>query len=406
MTTPSEESPADPPSGSTSSGEDDEDDEDETKTAPPPEQKQALAEVTATLNEERAEVPEELTATVDTLIVTLVSVEDPATSPQDREALTDSAKELGATLAVISDNGTPGKLRKQLARIVKQMAATLKAGLKPDVSPEDRSRLFLVVERTTVALAAIADPRTPQKPRQQLTAIVEDTNYALEQCNGKGETGAAALLVSSSVEFLAESITPQQIPGSNRPDERQPESTGDNQLMDESQRVSGQMRRANDPKASPEDRAEAGQEMRDRSSKLEQEQDKAAARQGRPDVSLGKAAEVCTSAIFKAVSDRKLSKGLRDMTPPSWNSTGVKDFWKAIDEGTDMLDVSAQLENDEHTNAPFKVAPLISGLAEILHGSELNGRVGIKQASHCRQTAAYLEQEGVTVGSWLTSGEG
>lgn len=347
--------------------------------------------MTTTLNARREDVPEELTSSVDTLTDTLKEVEDPDTSPQDREAVTDSAREVASALTVISDDSTPVELREQLTVLVKQVTSTLEAGQEPDVPPEDRSRLFLVVKRTTAALDTVTDSATSPKLQGLLPTIITDLNYASEQGRGGGELGVTALRASSSMDLLSDSHVSQK--------QRE-------ELAEETARVSRLLRRASDPKSSPQERAEARQEMRDRTSRMKDEQEDASSGQEPPDASLGKAAEVCATAIFDTVSDRKLARGLKDLTPSSWDSEGVRDFWKASEEGDNVLDVRAQLRNNEHTHAPFQVAQLITGLAEILAGKDLIGTLGGKSTAHCRQTAVYLEEEGVTAGDWLTTDEG
>ncbi|MFJ7073267.1 hypothetical protein [Streptomyces sp. NPDC098781] len=404
-TTPSDgSSPTDQPS-------DPPEDRQELTTDPPPEQSQALEKVTTTLEQRRAEVPEELTPSVDSLIATLRAVEDPSTSPQDRGAVTESAEALAATLAVISDDGTSGAVRDQLTGIVKQVASTLEAGRGLDGAPEDRSRLFVVVKRTTGALDTIADPETPEKQSEHLTTIVEDVNYAVEQGNGAGDIGATSVPVSSSLGFLTAPKASQQESGSSQehlsPTQgvRGEYNEQQQELGEATAQVSQAMRQATDPKSSPEDRADAQGEMKERTTRMKDEQEESGSSQDPPDAALGAAAEVCTNAIFEVVSDRKISNGLRDMTPSAWNSTGVKDFWKAQQEGDDVLDVRAQLRNDEHSHGPFAVGRLIEQLATVVPGKELTQTVG-NAALHCTQAALYLEEDGITVGSWLASAGG
>ncbi|MFE5815521.1 hypothetical protein ACFQ6S_19210 [Streptomyces sp. NPDC056479] len=349
------------------------------------------------------------------MTATLRAVEDPATSPQDRGAVIDSAKALAAALEVISDDNTPGKLQDRLTALVKQTTATLDAGQEPGVGPEDRSRLFVVVKRTTAALDTIADPKAPEKQGKQLAAIVKDVNYALEQSNGAGEMGGTAIFVSSSLSFLITLNASSEQGGvsQGQSSASQEASQGvrgkydeqQQQLADASEQVSRSMRRASDPKASSEDRADAQREVSERTTHMKDEQKESASDQDPPDAALGKAAEVCTNAIFGVVSDRKISNGLKGLTPSSWDSTGVKDFWKAKEEANDMLDVRAQLQNDEHAHGPFALARLIERLADVVPGNELTGTVG-NAALHCTQTAFYLEEDGITVGTWLTSAGG
>ncbi|MFC5217052.1 hypothetical protein [Streptomyces coerulescens] len=394
--TPDDTPPTDRPSGPP-------DTEGETTAEPPQEQKQALAEVTATLNDRRDDVPEDLRSTVDSLTATLRAVTDPETTPQDRGAVTGSARALASTLGVISDDGTPGELRDRLSGLVKQVTATLEAGQEPEVADEDGSRVFLVANRTTSALDTIADTGQPQKWREQLATIVEDVNHAMEQTNGGGETGDTAVPVSSSIGYLIGSDPSQGLVGSS-PAETQGDDVGNRQeLTDRSERAGRQMRLASDPDSSQEEQSEARREMREQTARMKEEQRKAASDQESPDASLGKAAEVCANAIFDSVSERKLSDGLEGLTPQSWDSAGVKDFWKARAEGDDVLDVRAFLRNNENTHAPFPVAKLISSLAEVVGVDELTSDVGGISTAHCKQSAAYLEDQGVTAGDWVVS---
>ncbi|WP_405582595.1 hypothetical protein [Streptomyces sp. NBC_01092] len=295
---------------------------------------------------------------------------------------------MASTLGVISDDGTPGKVREQLTGLVKQVTATLKAGQEPDVQPEDRSRVFLVVQRTTPALKMVGDPETPPKLRGLAKTLINNVSNGAEQNHGSGEEGLATLWASSGVEPLADADIPKGL----RED-----------VGEESTRVSQHIRRASDPESSPEERDEARREMREGTARMRDAQEEAAAARDRPDTSLGKAAEVCTNAIFGAVQERKLSKGLKDVTPQSWDSAGVKDFWKASAEGNAMLDVRAQLQNDEHTHAPFEVARLITNLADVVPEKDLTVTLAGKPAAHCKQTAVYLDRQGITAGDWLST---
>ncbi|MFD5845535.1 hypothetical protein [Streptomyces chartreusis] len=397
-TSPDGTTPTDQPSGEVTDG--------GGRTEPPPEQIRAVAEVTAALNARRDDVPEELKSSVDSLTDTLRVVAAPETKPQDRGAVTDSARALASTLGVISDDSTPGELRNRLTGLVKQVTAAMKAGQEPDVAEEDVSRLFLVAKRTTSALDTIADRKTPRKTREQLATIVENVNYGMEKTKGEGETGRAGAAVGASIGFLNRPNPSQDETGSNTAaasspaEESRSGSDGRTDLGDRSQQVSQEMKRASDPDASPEERAEALREMRKHTARMKAEQRKAAAAQEEPDADLGGAAEVCANAIFISVSERKLSKGLEDLTPQSWDSTGVKDFWKARAEGNKVLDVRAFLRNNENTHAPFEVAKLIISLAVIVPLHELPSTVGDKPTAHCKQAASYLDEDGFTAGDW------
>ncbi|MEU8751354.1 hypothetical protein [Streptomyces chartreusis] len=357
--------------------------------------------MTATLNARRDDVPEELVPSVDSLTDTLRAVAARETTPQDRGAVTESARALASTLSVIVDDGTPGERRDQLAGLVKQVTAALKAGQGPDVPAEDRSRLFMVSTRTTSALDMIADTETPQKMREQLATIVEDLNYAMEQTNGGAETGRTGVPVSASIGYLVGSAPPQSSTGSNTAGQQESDSENQRELLNRSERTGREMRRASDPDSSQEERSAARREMRKQTARMKDEQRKAAAAQEPTNAPLGEAAEDCANAIFNIVSERRLSNGLKDLTPQSWDSVGVKDFWKATAEKKSMLDIRAFLRNDQNTHAPFLVADLITGLADVVRVDELNTDIGGSSAAHCKQSAQYLEDEhGVVAGDW------
>ncbi|MFB6935569.1 hypothetical protein [Streptomyces chartreusis] len=386
--------PTEPTTGTTSSGDTTYTEEssdtatrDEETTEAPAEQKQAVANVTATLRERRADVPEELTSSIDSLTATLHEVADPDTTPQDRDAVTESAQALASTLAVISDDSTPGKLRDQLTGVVKQVTATLEVGLEPDVPAEDRSRVFLVASRTTVVLKGFGGPEAPATLGPQQLNDIENGNYAVAQSRGRGNTGRG----SQGMSLAIQDFHTLSMSGERRA-----------AFADAIAQAGREMRVASDPEASSEERAEARRGMSEQIARMKNEQKKVASAQEQPEASLGKAAEVCATAIFNNVPEGDISDGLKDVTPRSWESAGVKDFWKASDEGNEVLDVRAQLSNDEHTHAPFRVARLIAGLAEVLPADDLPTTVGGEPAAHCKRTATYLEERGISAGDWVS----
>ncbi|WCH91584.1 hypothetical protein POD33_05300 [Streptomyces moderatus] len=386
--------PTEPTTGTTSSGDTTYTEEssdtatgEEETTEPPAEQKQAVANVTATLKERRADVPEELTSSVDSLTATLHEVADPGTTPQDRDAVTESARALASTLAVISDDSTPGKLRDQLTGVVKQVTATLEVGLEPDVSAEDRSRVFLVANQATVVLKGFSGPAAPATLRPRQLNDIQNVNYTVAQSRGGGNTGRDSQGMSLAIhDFHTLSMSGERRAA----------------FADAIAQAGREMRVASDPESSSEERAEARRGMSEQIARMKDEQRKVASAQEQPEASLGKAAEVCATAIFNKVPEGDVSDGLKDVTPRSWESAGVKDFWKASDEGNDVLDVRAQLSNDEHTHAPFQVARLITGLADVLPADDLPTTVGGEPAAHCKRTAAYLEEQGVSAGDWVS----
>ncbi|MER7192860.1 hypothetical protein [Streptomyces flaveolus] len=355
-----------------------------------------IDEATTTLNEEKEKVPQELASTVDTLISIVSAVEDPKTSPQDREGVVETAKNLSTALAAIMDPRTPPELRKELTAIVKQVTSTLETVSGPRIPAEERSMLILVIKRTTSTLDMICAPKTPPGVRGQMITTVKDTTSAAKTSHGAQAESAAAsqnaphgtlVAVGASHEIMHDRRTP--------PKERA-------QLADITLPVSALLKKINDPDTSKEERSEAEKDLKDKSARMKDQQEESASAQERPEESLGKAAAFCTSAIFESTPESALMRGLKKLVPPQWEDEGVKDFWKAKEESDDALDVLAQLRNNEHTHGSFEVVPLITELAEIVPKDKLFGTLG-GSALSCKQTATYLEEEfGVTVGSWLT----
>ncbi|MFJ9718708.1 hypothetical protein ACIRPQ_22670 [Streptomyces sp. NPDC101213] len=374
-------------------------------TETPAEQQAEIVEATTTLNEEKEQLPEDLASTVETLITVIDSVEDPETSPQDRQGVVESAENLSTALAAISDRGTPPELRKELAAIVTQVTSTLDAVSSSRVPAEQRSMLTLVVKRTTTLLDAICDPRTPQAVRKQMITIMKDTTYVVARSQEEPQAGSAhtsrdspgslgsnqaigntLVLVSSSSDIMHDRRTP--------PKEKE-------RLANITQQVSTLLRKISDPRTSQKDRSRATKELDQKTSRMKDQQEESASAQERPKEALGKAAAFCTSAIFESTPESALMRGLKELIPPQWEAEGVKDFWKAQEKSDDMLDVLAQLRNDEHTHGPFEVAPLIIALAELVPHDKLFGSLG-GSAAYCEQTAAYLEKDsGITVDTWL-----
>ncbi|MFJ3553165.1 hypothetical protein [Streptomyces sp. NPDC090114] len=379
---------------------------------PPPEQETETEaetdetdEVTTGLAEEKEQVPEELAPAVDTLLGIIGALDTPETSPQDREGVIKSAENLSTALAAISDPRTPPELREQLIAIVKQVTSTLEVVAGSGVPDEERSLSILVVKRTTSALDIICDPRTPEELRSRLIALVGETNYALEQGEERGLSGSAnarpsrkadtvqstSMLLGSSADIVHDRRTP--------PKERE-------ELAEVSRQVSSLLRKITDPQTSRKERSAAEKEMEDRTARMKDQQEESASARKGPKESLGEAAAVCSSAIFESVRDSSLMGGLRKLVPAAWEDEGVKDFWKAEEKSDDQLEVLAQLRNNERSEAPFEVVPLITALAELVPRDKLYGTLGGSSLS-CTQTATYLEERfGVTAGSWLTRSGG
>jgi hypothetical protein len=373
----------------------DSDEREDGTSEPPPEQKQEIKEVTTTLSEVAEEVPEELAPIVKRLATTVDAAEDPDTSPQDREGVVESTEELAATLEVIGDPRTPRELRGQLVEIVEQVTSTLAVTNDPEIPSEQRSMIILTMQRVTSALDMICDRETPQGLRGDLITIAGQVSLAVEQSQGEQSVVSVAMVVGASMEIIQDEMTLQ----SSR-----------EQLAKSTRQVSRLLEKSSDPRASHEERSQARKALKDRTSRLKDEQEEAATAAegggGEPDESLGKAAEVCINAIFKAVPEPTLINGLKGLVPAKWRDEGVKDFWKSKVKSDELLDVLAQLRNDQQDHAEFKVVPLVTELAQLVPREELFSMLTVSALS-CEQTASYLDEEfGITVGTWLTEADG
>lgn len=404
-----ETSPSSKPSGTPETEPSDPDDTDGQTSDPPPEQKVEIDEATTTLNEEKERVPEELASTVEKLISIISTVKDPDTLPQDRQGVIESAENLSTALAAINDPGTPPELRKDLTAIVKQVTSALGAAGDTRVPAEERSTLILVIKRTTSTLDMICDPKTPQDVRGQMISTAKDTTYVAESSStvesspGAESSPAAESSAANTGSKQATSNTLVSLSASSdiARDGRTPPKERE-QLTEITQQVSALLKKSNDSGASPDERSEAKKELEDKTSRMKDQQEQSASAQDRPEESLGKAAAFCTSAIFESTPESDLVRGLKKQIPAQWEAEGVKDFWKAKDKSNDTLDVLAQLQNNENTNGPFEVVPLITELAELVPHDKLFGTLGASALS-CEQTATYLDEKfGVTVDTWLS----
>ncbi|MEU0072322.1 hypothetical protein ABZ027_22645 [Streptomyces sp. NPDC006332] len=371
---------------------------------PPAEQTRQIEAATTRLAATKDDVPEELVATVDELTTTLEAVESPHTSPQDRQKVIESINHLTTALTASGDDSTPAELRKQLIPLVKQASSALKTGYDPQVPSEARSFLLLVVKRTTSALGVICAPGTPQKLRDQLIATSEVVNRTVS-------TG----VVNHTVSSEALSPTARAHPGAERSGwfamqlsaavqtaaaQPMPQEKRD-ALVGTAYEQSKQLEVLTDPKTSSNDRAEAAQDMEDRSTQLRDQQEDAASDQAAEDP-IGKAAEGCANAIFETTSEHTLAQRLKNLIPDSWSPEGVKDFWKTQEKGDEQLDVYVQLQNDTYAHAPVEISSLIIKLAEIVPRSQLLSAIGPPGSARCLWTATYLDEDyGVAVGSWL-----
>lgn len=375
-------------------------------TDPAQEQSAAIDRTTADLTKLREHVPEDLVGTVDTLIGIVAATHSPGTVLQDRQGIIESAEHLSTALRAISAPGTPPELRKELTAIVKGVTASLEEFSEPQMPPEERSMLILVTERTTSTLGVITDPETPPDVQDSLIPSVKDMN------------GAARFHGLSAGGDKPPSGNPSQSPGTQQNigqemvntsgsfdimhDRSTPEEQRE-QLAETTRQVSALLKKISDPATSQQDRSGAEKELDEKTSRMKDQQEDAADAQKRAKESLGKAAALCTSAVFETAGEAELMDGLAELVPAQWEDEGVKDFWKAEEESDEKLDVIAQLRSNEQAHGPFEVVPLITALAEVVPRDELYGSLG-GAALYCRQTAQYLDDAGVTVSNWLARG--
>lgn len=385
--TPSSDQSSQPPgSGDTEQGD----------TDPLTEQKKQIDETAARLNETKGTVPEELTPTVDELATTLEAVKDPETSLRDRQGVIESVEHLTIALTATGDDSTPPQLRKQLTALVKQVSSALKVGYDSQVPSETRSSVLLVMTRTTSALDMICDSRTPAELRGQLLTITGGLSSAVT--GGYQTASLRGFEEQMGVAQADAAATPETSPASAA---AAMPPTHRNELVRAVYEQNEKLQVFNNPESSSKDRTEAEKDMRDRSARISDKQEAAASAQGRPKDPLGKAAETCTNAIFRSSAGNELPEELKDLVPGSWRPEGVKDFWKSKEKSDILLDVLAELQNNENVHAPIKIAPLIMELAKVVPRDHLWSTIG-QRASYCRSTASYLDEDyGVAVGTWL-----
>ncbi|MEU1890196.1 hypothetical protein [Streptomyces pristinaespiralis] len=350
---------------------------------------------TANLNEAGKNVPEELAPAVDKLTATLKAVEDPRTPPQEREEVTEIAEHVTSALARIADPETPRELREQLTVIVQQVASALEGSHDPQVSPELRATTVSTAEKATSALDLMGDPGTPPELQEELNLILKPLTAVLAQgsdgVSGRSASPAEmrrlagpAAEVARATEMVSDPKTP--------PQQR-------SELARATAQAAATLPALSDPGGSQSDQAKAQEVFRQKSEAMKKAQEKAASARDVPDVPLGEAAAVCTNAIFTSVSDRALGWSLKNLLPPKWENQGVKDFWKVREKGDDSLVVMAQLQNGEHTDAPFDVGQLTARLAQLVPAKNLFGQLGIP-GLHCLQAAWHLDRQGIEAGTW------
>ncbi|MDN0196803.1 hypothetical protein [Streptomyces sp. S.PNR 29] len=332
------------------------------------------------------EAPGELVPALEHLSATLREVEDPGTSPQDRQEVLSSTHEVIALLEKIDDPGTPRELRRQLTELVQQTTSTLEMGQDPEVPPEERRMITWVTQQTARVFPLFGDPNTPQDQQEQLAGTANRMLTALAEGHDKKEVAKVARDMGAAMNQIGDPDTPKR------------ERKG---LAKSTHQVGESLEKLSDPSSSTEEKAEARKALEKEVARMQEEQKKAASAQNLPDVSLGKAAEVCTSAAFSMVPERALNWGLSILLPERWDTEGVKDFWIATEQGNESLKVTAQLQNDEYANAPFETARLVTQLAELLPADRLVETIG-NPSLYCLQSAWRLHEElGIRAGTWL-----
>jgi hypothetical protein len=340
---------------------------------------------TATLKAAGENAPAELAPAVEQLTATLKAVQDPKTSPQEREEVTEIAQQVTSALAVISNPETPPELREQLTVIVRQVASAVEGSLDPRVPPELRATIISTAEQATSVLGLISDPKTPPELKEPVTLIGKQLTATLEQSQAPETHWIArpAADVGGATEMISET-PPKQQPA----------------LVEATAQAASSLPKLGDPSGSTDERAKAQEVFRQQTAEMKKQKEEAASARGVPDVPLGEAAEVCTNAIFTTVSDRALGLSLKTLLPSKWEIEGVQDFWKAREKEDDSLDVIAQLRNGEHADEPFNVGKLTTRLAELVPARDLFGTIGTP-ALHCLQAAWHLDQAGITAGTWV-----
>ncbi|MEV8593776.1 hypothetical protein [Streptomyces sp. NPDC052012] len=362
-------------------------------------QHQEVEAVTAELSRVAADAPEELAPSVAELTGILRQTETPETSPQEREGVIETAQELTAALEAINDPRLPEDARKGLIAAVKQVVSTLDVASEPSVPPEQRAATVVTVRRSASVLDLIGDPATSEALREHLINSVRQTNSALMMSH-EAKTPANGAPQQAHQATARIGVALATAGESETSDGRR------NGLAGATDEASESSKDANDPRMSEEDRAKAQKELDKQLKRLQELLGDEARARGLPDAPLGEAAEVCTNAVFESVSDRILAGKLEQLSPQPWEDTGVKDYWKSERSGDDSLDVHAQLRNDQHDDALFQVARLITRLAEeVVSARDLIPTVGTTPGLHCLQSARQLERRGVETATWLELAE-
>lgn len=393
--TPSPTSPTPDTSPSSSSSEPDDtsssgsDDGGAPATAAVEQQQAEAGDLATDLDDKKADAPEELVPSVEQLTDVLQAVNDTQTPPQERDGAVRSAQQVDSALDAISDTETPVEVRDRLTGLVPQVTAALSAAIGSQTPPESGT-LALIVARTASVLSVVENQDTPPDVQESLVDGAENLLSAVQNGTPIGNEGAHAaagrgdtdgqlewkMLVSNGLETAGDPNTPEN------------ERKGLAKSAHE-----GSETQPGDPEA------------QQKKLRLKEDLRKAISEQGLPNEPLGKAAEVCTNSVFESVLDTTLADDLQTLTPESWNSEGVRDFWKSRETANDSLDVIAQLQDDTYDNTALAIKRMIPQLADSLPADELYSWLGVR-ARDCLQAAARLDNEmGVQSGSWLSEAQ-
>ncbi|WP_344012602.1 hypothetical protein [Streptomyces thermospinosisporus] len=357
-------------------------------------QKRKVDQVTSKLEKLVVEAPEELTSSVEQLTTLLEKTSSARTSPQERKGIVETAQELADALETINAAGIPGEVRKDLIAAVKRLVSALDVASDPGVPPEQRGMAVLIVRRSAAVLELIADRGTPEDVREHLSRTVGQLTGALTM-----DDEAKALLAGAPKSGLQ----PASRIGVGLSTVAQSETTDGRRkdLADATDDASKSLEESDDPTRSEEERAEARKELDRQLRRLEKLLGEEAVARGLPDTPLDKAAELCTDAVFESVSDRKLAGELGPISPAQWSEEGVKDYWRSEQSEGASLDVHAQLRNDKYDEAQFRIAQLISRLAEkVVPARDLIPTIGTP-GLQCLQSARILDGQGVGTGTWF-----
>ncbi|MET9114722.1 hypothetical protein ABZX38_11005 [Streptomyces longwoodensis] len=345
-------------------------------------QQDLIDDVVADLAAEKQDLPGELLPSVDQLKDVLAAVSDPQTPPQQRDGTIRTARQVTAALVAIADPATPEAVRAQLTGLVRQVASALDTASRPGTPSEDAHLRTLIVARTASVLRVIAEQEAPPDVTDHLSRAAHNVLAAVPQ-----ETSGAGTAAADADEQRASNML-----GATALDTASDRNTSDDQRKDLAESAhEASSSRSGDPKAE------------EKTSRLKEDVKKAVQDQGLPDEPLGRAAELCTNAVFDSVPDPTLAHDLRHLVPAAWDSEGVRDFWKSEEAANSSLDVYAQLRNQKVRDSAMAIKGLLPELADVLPADKLYYSLGL-DARDCLQAAVQLDSAaGVASGNWLSA---